>query len=408
MSVNIPPPSATPEPALPEPSAKKAERGASLSTIAWRQFRQHPLARTALVILAVLYAAAAFADFLAPYPERYINTNTTFQPPNQVRFRDSDGRLVRPYIYAMKKSIDMQTFETVWEEDTSTKYELEFFVKRENLRDRYVPFPVNLIPQALRQAWGIRPWATLHLFGIDDPTDRVRIHLWGSDDLGSDVFSKVLFGARISLTIGILASMVAIFLGMIMGGLAGFYGGWLDELILRLVEAIDAIPQLFLLLTLSAIFYPLGLPSSVVFPLIVVVLSVIGWGGIARTIRAQVLSLKERDFAVAAKAAGASNWRIIRAHLLPQTLSYVIVVMSLAVPGFILTEAVLSFFGLGIQPPATSWGLMLNTAQSFVGVTGLADRWWIFIPGAFIFVSVLTWNLLGDGLRDAFDPRSRK
>lgn len=389
--------------------AARAERqGASLSTIAWKQFRQHPLARGALLILGILYAAAAFADFLAPYPERYINTNNTFQPPTQVHFRDEDGRWSRPYIYPMKKSLDLQTFQTVWEVDTSQKYYLKFFVRREGIRDRYVPFPVSLIPLKLRQTWDIRPTATLHLFGVDDPTDRVKVHLWGTDDLGGDVFGKVLFGARISLTIGILASLVAIAIGMLMGGLAGFYGGWLDELILRLVEAIDAIPSLFLLLTLSAVFYPLGLPSSVVFPLIVVVLSLIGWGGVARTIRAQVLSLKERDFAVAAKAAGASNWRIIRAHLLPQTLSYVIVVMSLAIPGFILTEAVLSFFGLGIQPPATSWGLMLNTAQSFVGVTGLADRWWIFLPGVFIFVSVLTWNLLGDGLRDAFDPRSRR
>lgn len=389
--------------------AARAERqGASLSTIAWKQFRQHPLARGALLILGILYTAAAFADFLAPYPERYINTNNTFQPPTQVHFRDEDGRWSRPYIYPMKKSLDLQTFQTVWEVDTSQKYYLKFFVRREGIRDRYVPFPVSLIPLKLRQAWDIRPTATLHLFGVDDPTDRVKVHLWGTDDLGGDVFGKVLFGARISLTIGILASLVAIAIGMLMGGLAGFYGGWLDELILRLVEAIDAIPSLFLLLTLSAVFYPLGLPSSVVFPLIVVVLSLIGWGGVARTIRAQVLSLKERDFAVAAKAAGASNWRIIRAHLLPQTLSYVIVVMSLAIPGFILTEAVLSFFGLGIQPPATSWGLMLNTAQSFVGVSGLGDRWWIFIPGIFIFVSVLTWNLLGDGLRDAFDPRSRR
>src|SRR5690606_17810371 len=264
------------------------------------------------------------------------------------------------------------------------------------------------IPVGLRQAWNIRPTSTLHLFGVDDPSDRVKLYLWGSGDLGEDIYSRILFGSRISLTIGILASIVAIVLGMLMGGLAGYYGGWIDEIILRFVEALQAIPNLFLLLALSAVFYPLGLPSSVVFPLIVVVLALIGWGGVARTIRAQVLSLKERDFAVAAKAAGASNWRIIRVHLLPQTLSYVIVVMSLAIPGFILTEAVLSFFGLGIQPPATSWGLMLNTAQSFVGVSGLAARWWIFIPGVFIFVSVLAWNLIGDGLRDAFDPRSRR
>lgn len=388
--------------------AAAVQGGTSLTSIAWTQFKKHPLARVSLVILGVLYLLAAFADFVAPYPERYLNTSATFQPPNQIRFRDEDGNITRPYIYAMQKTIDMQTFETVWTADTSQKYPIAFFVRRTGIRDRYVPFPVNLIPEKLRQALGIRPWATLHLFGVADPSDRVKLYLWGSDDLGGDVFGKVMFGARISLTIGILASVVAIVLGMLMGGLAGFYGGWVDEVILRLVEAIDAIPSLFLLLTLSAIFYPLNLPSSIVFPLIVVVLSLIGWGGIARTIRAQVLSLKERDFTVAAKALGATTGRIIGRHLLPQTLSYVIVVMSLAIPGFILSEAVLSFFGLGIQPPSTSWGLMLNTAQSFVGVTGLADRWWIFIPGIFIFISVLTWNLLGDGLRDAFDPRSRK
>lgn len=388
--------------------AAAVQGGTSLTSIAWTQFKKHPLARVSLVILGVLYLLAAFADFVAPYPERYLNTSATFQPPNQIRFRDEDGNITRPYIYAMQKTIDMQTFETVWTADTSQKYPIAFFVRRTGIRDRYVPFPVNLIPEKLRQALGIRPWATLHLFGVTDPSDRVKLYLWGSDDLGGDVFGKVMFGARISLTIGILASVVAIVLGMLMGGLAGFYGGWVDEVILRLVEAIDAIPSLFLLLTLSAIFYPLNLPSSIVFPLIVVVLSLIGWGGIARTIRAQVLSLKERDFTVAAKALGATTGRIIGRHLLPQTLSYVIVVMSLAIPGFILSEAVLSFFGLGIQPPSTSWGLMLNTAQSFVGVTGLADRWWIFIPGIFIFISVLTWNLLGDGLRDAFDPRSRK
>lgn len=382
--------------------------GASLTTIAWKQFRQHPLARFALVILGILYVAAAFADFLAPYPERYLNTSATFQPPNQVRFRDQDGRITRPFVYALKKSFDTKTFETIWEVDTTKRYDIDFFVHRNGVRDRYVPFPVNLIPEKLRQRWGIRPSASLHLFGVSDPADKVKLYLWGSDDLGGDVYGKVLFGARISLTIGILASISAILLGMLFGGLAGFYGGWVDEAILRLVEAIDAIPYLFLLLTLSAIFYPLSLPSSVVFPLIVLVLSFIGWGGIARTIRAQVLSIKERDFAVAAKALGAGTPRIIVRHLLPQTLSYVIVVMSLLIPSFILTEAVLSFFGLGIQPPSTSWGLMLNTAQSFTGVTGVGDRWWIFIPGIFIFISVLTWNLLGDGLRDAFDPRSRK
>jgi peptide/nickel transport system permease protein len=260
----------------------------------------------------------------------------------------------------------------------------------------------------LRNAWGIKPFASLRLFGVDDPSNKAKLYLWGSDDVGSDVFSKVLYGSRISLTVGIVAAFFSIVVGMIMGGLAGYYGGWVDELIMRFVEVLDAIPGLFLLIALSAVFYPLNLPSSTLFMVIVIVLSLVGWGGIARTIRGQVLSLKERDYTAAAKALGSGNFRIIVKHLLPNTLSYLIVSLSLIVPGFILTEAVLSFFGLGIQPPATSWGLMLSTAQGFAGVTGLTERWWIFIPGVFIFISVLTWNLLGDGLRDAFDPRNRQ
>lgn len=384
------------------------KRGTSLTAIAWQQFTKHPLARAALVVLGVLYFLAAFADFFAPYPERFINAFATFQPPNPIHFFDEDGSLTRPYIYGMTKSIDMETFQEVWTVDRSVKHEIQFFVHRQGPQNRYVPFPVNLIPQPMRNAIGIRPWATLRLFGLAESSSSANIYIWGSDDLGSDVFSKVLYGSRISLTIGIVAAFVSVLIGMIMGGIAGYFGGWIDEVILRLVEALGAIPDLFLLIALSAVFYPLNLPSSTLFLLIVVVLSMIGWGGVARTVRGQVYSLKERDYTVAARALGRGDAGIIAQHLLPNTLSYVIVVLSLIIPGFILTESVLSFFGLGIQPPATSWGLMLATAQAFAGVTGLTERWWIFIPGGFIFIAVLAWNLLGDGLRDAFDPRSRQ
>ena len=383
-------------------------RGESLTSIAWKQFRKHQLARLSLTILAILYILAAFADFIAPYPERFINTSATFQPPNRIYMRDESGAFSRPFIYPMQKTIDRETFETVWEEDTSQKLYLDLLVRTSSPRDRYVPFPVNLIPPVLRESLGITPWASLHLFGLEDTSSRSRIYLWGSDDLGSDVFGKILFGARISLTIGILASIVAVIIGMTMGGIAGFFGGWIDEFIMRLIEALSAIPSLFLLLTLSAIFYPLNLSSSTSFLLVLLALSLIGWGGIARTVRGQILSIREREFALAAKSLGASNLRIIAAHLLPQTISFIIVYMSLDIPGYILAEAGLSFVGLGIQPPSTSWGLMLSTAQSFAGVNGLAERWWIFIPGLFIFISIITWNLLGDGLRDAFDPRARK
>lgn len=298
----------------------------------------------------------------------------------------------------------LETFRNEWIIDTNQVYPIRFFVRSENPRDRYVPFPVNLIPVPLREALGIRPWATLRLFGVDQPG---RLYLWGADDVGADVFSKVLYGARISLTIGILASLVSILIGMTLGGLAGFYGGWVDELILRFDEALSAIPGIFLLLSLAAIFYPLNWPPTYVFAAVVVALALISWGGVARSVRSIILSAREQEFTYAAKALGAGDGRIIRLHLLPQTFSYVIVVVSLNIPAFILTEAVLSFYGLGIQRPATSWGLMLSSAQAFVGVTGLTDRWWIFIPGIFIFISVLAWNLLGDGLRDAFDPKSK-
>ena len=178
------------------------------------------------------------------------------------------------------------------------------------------------------------------------------------------MFGKILFGSRISLTVGILAAAVAIVIGMTLGGVAGFFGGWIDELIMRLVEALSAIPYIFLLLTLAAIFYPLDLSPTVVFSLIVSALSLIGWAGVARTVRGQVLSLRERDFTYAARSLGAGNARIIFKHLLPHTLSFIIVYGSISIPSFILTESVLSFYGLGIQPPSTSWGLMLRLGMA--------------------------------------------
>ena len=387
----------------PSPTVK-ARRGESLYSLAWRQFLRHPMAKVALAVLGILYFFAAFADFFAPYPEHFGDARSTFAPPTTVHFRNADGEFVRPFVYGQTKTLNMETFQNEWTADTSVRYPVEFFVRSSNPRDRYVPFPVSLIPVTLRDALNIRPWATLRLMGVDSPG---RLYLWGSDDIGSDVFSKVLYGGRISLTVGILASIVAIGLGIFLGGLAGFYGGWVDEVILRFDEALSAIPGLFLLLSLSAIFYPLNWPPSYVFTAVLVALGLISWGGIARSVRSIIFSAREQEYAYAAKALGAGNGRIIFKHLVPQTLSYLVVVMSLLIPSFILTEAVLSFFGLGIQRPATSWGLMLASAQAFTGVTGLTERWWIYIPGLFIFISVLAWNLLGDGLRDAFDPRSR-
>ncbi len=396
---------------------EKEVKGTSSASIAWQQFRKHPMAQVALWILGILYFLCAFADFFAPYPEASINPKATFQPPSQVHWRDADGNFTRPFIYEMKNTLDLDpdsptAYQKIWTEETDTAYPINFFVNRTGLRESYVPFPINLIPVAIRKplgnSMGLKAPGTLHLFGVDSPGDKARVHLWGTDDVGADIFGKILFGGRISLTIGILASLTSILLGMILGGIAGYFGGFLDEIIMRIEEALSAIPGIFLLLLLSSIFYPLNWPPTYVFMAIIVALSFTGWGGIARSIRGLVLSLKEQEFTLAAKSLGASTPRIIFKHLLPQTLNYIVVVASLAIPGFILTESVLSFYGLGIQSPATSWGLMLSTAQSFAGVTSLTDRWWVYIPGLFIFIAVITWNLFGDGLRDALDPRSRK
>ncbi len=398
-----------PKPALK--STAKGERGESLWTIAWRQFRKHPLARFSLGILSVFYFFAAFADFFAPYPERFLNREYTFASPTGVYFRTAEGNFTRPYVYGLTRELNLETFRYEWEEDRSEIYPVRFFVRPNfftegSPNNYYVPFPVNLIPQPLRIQLGIRGWAQLRLFGTDNPRG-APVYIWGADDLGNDVYSKILYGSRISLTIGIIAGLFVLVIGMILGGIAGYFGGWVDEIIMRFEEAVSAIPGIFLLLALAAVFYPLNLPPTYVFLMVVTALGLVSWGGIARATRGQVLSLREQDFAYAAKSLGAGSWRIIIKHLLPNTLSYAIVVISLLIPGFILTESVLSFYGLGIQPPSTSWGLMLATAQSFAGVSGLTERWWIFIPGIFIFIAVLTWNLLGDGLRDAFDPRSR-
>lgn len=401
-----------------KPKKREQEiKSESLYSIAWKQFIKHPMARFALWVLGILYLLSAFADFIAPYPEAMINPKATFQPPSQIHWRDADGNFSRPFVYEMKNELDLDpdsptAFQKIWTEDKDTPYPINFFVQREGVRERYVPFPVNLIPVGIRRplgnAMGLKPPGTLHLFGVDSPGDKARVHLWGSDDVGADVFSKILFGGRISLTIGILGSFASILIGMILGGIAGYFGGFLDEIIMRIEEALSAIPGIFLLLLLSSIFYPLDWPPTYVFIAIILALSLTGWGGIARSIRGLVLSLREQEFALAAKSLGASTPRIIFKHLLPQTLNFIVITASLSIPGFILLESVLSFYGLGIQAPATSWGLMLNTAQGFAGVTSLGDRWWIFIPGVFIFIAVITWNLFGDGLRDAIDPRSRK
>ncbi len=373
----------------------------SQATIVWEQFRKHKAALVGGAILVVMYLCAAFAGFLAPYGinEYRRSPVAAFRPPTTVHWIDPEtGRLTRPFVYDVREERDPVTRQRIYVEDTSVMYPIKFFVHR---------------PSQPYKILGIFK-TDVKLFGVDDPA---RIFLWGTNNLGKDVFSRVMFGGQVSLTIGILAVWVTLFLGLLMGGLAGFYGGFVDDLIMRLVEVIAAIPGLFLLIVLASLLRDprnpiaqaigLEMTSAQTFLMTVVVLGFVGWGGLARVIRGLILSARELDYAAAAKALGASETRVLWRHLLPSTASYVIVDLTLTIPGFILAETGLSFLGLGpSEVDTSSWGLLLRDATA----RGVSIQFvpWLLIPGIPIFLAVLCWNLLGDGLRDAFDPKKRR
>lgn len=369
----------------------------SQARVVWEQFSKHKVALVGAGVLIIMYIATIFAGFLAPYDiNEYRRTPVTqFHPPTKIRWLNSESG--GPYVYVTKSERDPKTRQRVYVEDTSQQYPIKFFYKR---------------PSETYKILGI--WESdRHLFGVDEPA---RIFLWGTNNLGKDVFSRVLYGGQVSLTIGVLAVWVSLILGLFFGGIAGFYRGWVDDVIMRFVEMLDAIPGLFLLIVLSTLLrdprnplaqaFGLKMDSAQIFFMIVLVLGFIGWGGLARTIRSLIFSLRELDYAQAAKSLGASETRIIWRHLLPGTASFVVVSLTLAIPGFILAETGLSFIGLGPSELDTaSWGLLLRDATA----RGLTIQFvpWLLIPGIPIFVAVLCWNLVGDGLRDAFDPRKR-
>lgn len=386
---------------LPAPSARR-----EVSTLgrAVKHVRRNRLALAATVFLGVMYLLAAFADFVAPYGESEAYYRgaivRTYAPPAQLHWRDPrTGAVTRPFVYPLTQERDPSTFELVYKEDTAQPYPVQFFVRG----TPYVPFPLSLIPEGWRQASGFQPQVSWHLFGVAKPA---LVQLWGADQLGRDVFGRILFGARITLTVGIFASFLTLLIGVVVGGISGFYGGIVDDVCMRLVEILITIPSLFLLLALRAVF-PLDAKSSTVFFIMILILGLIRWGTIARVVRGQVLSLREEEYVQAARGLGARDGRIIFRHVLPGTISYAIVSLSLLIPSFILTEAGLSFLGLGISEPNSSWGLMLASAQEG-GIQTFVSRTWLLVPGLFIFLAVLAFNFLGDGLRDAFDPKARK
>ncbi len=347
-----------------------------------QQLWKDKYAKIALMVLGVIYFALLFADFLAPYTKDFSDRTMAYVPPSKIFTIDENGKISRPYTYNYIRDFDGENLRITYRLDRSKKYYIKFFSSGQQYKF------LGLIP------------SRLHLFTTDDDG---RIYLLGTDINGRDVFSRILFGGRISMTIGFLALLVLFPIGLIYGGISGYFGGKTDIIMMRIAEAVMSIPSFYLLIILASIL-PSGMTSIQRFMLIVIILALIGWAGFARVVRGMVLSVKNQEYVQAARAIGASDLRIILKHILPQTTSFVIVAITLSVPSYILSESGLSFLGLGIQQPDASWGNMLKEAQEF---TNIVSRPWLLTPGFLIFIAVLCFNLIGDAVRDVLDPKSK-
>ncbi|MDD9988982.1 MAG: ABC transporter permease [Spirochaetaceae bacterium] len=348
-------------------------------TLAWRKFRKHKLALAALAFLTLSYTVCIFAGFFAPYPPAE-SSERVYMRPQPIQFFDGDGRLQRPFVYGTKQAVN-QDFQLVYERDESARHPIRFFVKRPRAQ-------FGIGAQRLRTK----------LFGVDG--EGAHINLLGTDYRGRDMLSRIIYGGRITLSVGVFGVALSTLLGVIIGSISGYYGGRTDMLIQRLIEMLSSIPTLPLLLALAAIL-PLDWPSTWRYAGIVGVLGLVGWTGLARQIRGMVLSIRERDYIRASVAGGADSRFIMAKHVVPNVMSHLIVVSTIALPGMILAESALSFLGLGIRPPQTSWGLLINEAQN---LNAILLSTWIMLPGLAIILNVAAFNFLGDGLRDAADP----
>lgn len=370
----------------PQLSAEEGENlfVASQWQLMWWRFRKHKAAMASTLVLVVLYGIALTSEFLAPYDPNKYDVRFSYAPPMRLRFVDSTGRFhLRPFVYGLTQERDQRTMAMVFTDDYESVNPIRFWVKG-------TPY----------EFWGIFE-TDRHLFGVDDPD--VLYFAIGADRLGRDMFSRIMYGTRISMSVGLIGVAISLVLGVLIGGASGFYGGVLDVIIQRIIEFIRSIPTIPLWMALSAAVPKEWSPLRVYFA-ITVILSLVGWTGMARVVRGRFLSLREEDFVMSAKLVGASELRIIVRHMVPSFLSHIIASLTLSIPGMILAETSLSFLGLGLRPPVISWGVLLQEAQNLRAV---ATSPWLLLPGLAVVVAVLAFNFVGDGLRDAADPYAR-
>ncbi|HLV57281.1 MAG TPA: ABC transporter permease [Natronosporangium sp.] len=380
-----------PDPSPPTRTATAVRDEAALAVasqrrLLWWRFRRHRLAMLGLVVTVLLYLTAAFAEFLAPYPAGYLDAEYTFAPPQRLHVVQTgpDGWDWGLYTYGYTVRQDPETFALTYEVDPQQRIPVGLFVRGE-------PYRLFGFIETDR-----------HLFGPIDP-DAPPVYLLGADRLGRDLLSRLIYGTRVSMSIGLVGVAVAFLLGILLGGVSGYFGGRVDTLIQRLVEFFTSLPTLPLWMGLAAAIPRDWGPLTRYFA-ITVVLAMIAWTALAREVRGRFLALRTEDFVTAARLDGAGHSRIIFGHMLPSVTSHLIATVTLAVPAMILAETALSFLGLGLQAPVVSWGVLLQDAQA---IRVIASAPWLLIPGLAVVVAVLALNFLGDGLRDAADPYRR-
>jgi peptide/nickel transport system permease protein len=368
------------DPGKTEPvgTASESFYRASSWQLMWWKFRRHKVAVAAAFILLAFYALIPFVEVIAPYNQTKRHGDFLYAPPQGVHLMH-EGRFIGPFTYPYTYSFDLESFQRVYTLDTSRPQPIRFLCRA----DAY-------------ELWGM--WQTdVHLFC---PPEGGTFFLLGTDRLGRDLLSRILYGARISLTIGIVGIAVSFTLGLLFGGLAGYLGDWVDHVIQRIIEILRSLPELPLWLALSAALPPNWSPILVFFG-ITIILGLLDWPGLARAVRSKLLSLREEDFVKAAELMGASKQRVIARHLIPNFMSHLIASATLSIPSMILGETALSFLGLGLRPPVTSWGVLLNEAQNLAAVQ---LHPWLLFPMLPVVIVVLAFNFMGDGLRDAADP----